>query len=73
MHISINNIKIDDIDKARIVASSDFKNHIWVSIKSTFKSNQISPLIKENANDAYDWSKEKVQDTVEGVKEVISE
>lgn len=29
--------------------------------------------IKENANDAYDWSKEKAQDTVEGVKEVISE
>ena len=56
MHISINNIKIDDIDKAKIVASSDFKNYIWVSIKLTFKSNQISPLIKENANEIIgDW------------------
>jgi PBP1b-binding outer membrane lipoprotein LpoB len=29
--------------------------------------------IKENANDAYEWSKETAKDTVEGVKEVISD
>ena len=29
--------------------------------------------IIDNAGDAYDWSKEKAKDTVEGVKEVISE
>ena len=29
--------------------------------------------IKNNASDAYDWSKEKAKDTVKGVKEVISE
>ena len=29
--------------------------------------------ILDNAGDAYDWSKEKAKDTVEGVKEVISE
>ena len=27
----------------------------------------------DNAGDAYDWSKEKAKDTVDGVKEVISE
>ena len=30
-------------------------------------------MLKENASDAYDWSKEKAKDTVKGAKEVISE
>tara|TARA_B110000238_G_C16076115_1_gene417230 strand:+ start:1200 stop:1352 length:153 start_codon:yes stop_codon:yes gene_type:complete len=29
--------------------------------------------IKDNASDAYDWSKEKAKKTVESVKEVIDE
>ena len=29
--------------------------------------------IKENANDAYEWSKETAKTTVEGVKEVIAD
>ena len=30
-------------------------------------------IIKENANDAYEWSKDTAKDTVEGVKEVIAD
>ena len=29
--------------------------------------------IIDNAGDAYDWSKEKAKDSIEGLKEVISE
>jgi len=29
--------------------------------------------IKENASDAYEWTKDTAKDTVDGVKEVISE
>ncbi len=29
--------------------------------------------IKQNASDAYEWTKDAAKDTVDGVKEVISE
>ena len=38
-----------------------------------FNSCSTYDRIIDNAGDAYDWSKEKAKDTVEGVKEVISE
>jgi len=38
-----------------------------------FNSCSTYDIIKENAGDAYDWSKEKAKKTVEDVKEVISE
>ena len=33
----------------------------------------VYDTVKENASDAYEWTKDAAKDTVDGVKEVISE
>tara|TARA_B100000579_G_scaffold55012_1_gene38807 strand:- start:294 stop:446 length:153 start_codon:yes stop_codon:yes gene_type:complete len=40
---------------------------LFINSCSTYDS------IKQNVNDAYEWTKETAKDTVDGVNEVISE